>query len=192
MVVLCWLALGCVTGVAKEPEPLRLPVEIRGSPVRGNPNAPVTIAEFTDFECPFCAMAQSSLQEIFERYPDQVKLVFKNFPLPSHRNARQAHLASLCASEQGKFWEYRNELFAHQRALRRDDLLDYAKKLELNLGTFESCMDQSRYASVIEQDVQEGLALGMHGTPTFLINGRPLSGAQPFSSFQQLIEEELK
>ncbi|MBI4368178.1 MAG: DsbA family protein [Candidatus Omnitrophica bacterium] len=158
----------------------------------GDPKAPITIVEYTDFECPFCGSVQPALQEVLRQYPGQVRLVFRNFPLPMHRHARQAHTAAMCANEQGKFWEYRNHLFQNQRALEREKLVGYAKKFGLSAEKFESCMDENRYQSTIDQDIEEGLAAGVQGTPAFLINGKLLTGAQPFLAFQRIIEKELR
>ncbi|MBI4358140.1 MAG: DsbA family protein [Candidatus Omnitrophica bacterium] len=178
--------------VAKKVEVRRLPVSIENSPTAGSPRASVTLVEFTDFECPFCGFVQSTIQKIRAQYPDEVRLVFKNFPLPAHRNAHRAHLAALCAEEQGQFWEYRGRLFQNQRALRRDDLVRHASELKLDIESFTRCLDQEKYAPKIEADFKEGLDLGIQGTPAFFVNDRPLSGAQPFSAFKRLIDEELK
>ena len=108
-----------------------------------------------------------------------------------HSDARGAHLASLCAEEQGKFWEYRDRLFQNQRALKKADLLRYAEELGLTMEPFRSCLESGKYQSRIDQDLEEAFSLGVQGTPAFFINGRFLSGAQPFSEFEQVIEEEL-
>ncbi len=165
--------------------------DIKGSPIYGDVNSPVKIVEFTDFECYFCGQAQPALQQALKTYPKEVSLVFKNFPLAMHRNAKTAHLAAMCAEEQGKFWNFRNMLFEHQKALKREDLISYAKELGLNTETFTTCLDQAKYLSKIEKDFAEGVRLGVAGTPTFFINGTSFSGAQPFETFQQLIEQSL-
>ena len=158
----------------------------------GSKTAPVTIVEFTDFECPFCGAVQPALQQVLQQYPNQVRLVFKNYPLQFHRNAKRAHLAAMCAEEHGKFWEYRNHLFQNQRALQKSDLLRYAEGLGLNLDSFQRCLEEEKYLPRIQEDFKEGLQLGVHGTPAFFINGRLFSGAQPFPAFQEAIEDELK
>ena len=161
------------------------------SPTKGNPNAPVTIVEFSDFECPFCGLAQPALKEVQNHYPSQVRFVFKNFPLRMHRHAWKAHLAALCAENQGKFWEYKDLLFQHQRELRRADLIRYANELNLAAKPFENCLDSEKYGSQIDRELEEAHHLGIDGTPAFLVNGKLIMGAQPFSSFQQIIDEEL-
>lgn len=186
-----WLLIG-FTAQADRPGPEdRVQISIDQSPILGNPKASVTIVEFSDFECPFCKSVQPTLKEIQQHYPNQVRLVFKNFPLRIHHNARQAHLAALCAEDQGKFWEYSDLLFQHQRMLKRGDLLHYANELKLATKPFELCLDSNTYASKIDRDLEEAANIGVEGTPAFLVNGRPLLGAQPFSSFQQIIDEEL-
>ncbi|MBI3999249.1 MAG: DsbA family protein [Candidatus Omnitrophica bacterium] len=183
----------CALGRASQPsEDLIFQVRLKGGPSLGNPHAAVTLVEFTDFECPFCALVQPTLNEILKRYPNDVRLVFKNFPLSMHRNAKRAHLAALCAEEQGKFWEYRNYLFQNQKHLASEDLIRYADELGLSQKSFEACLSQEKYASKIQDDLKEALAIGVQGTPAFLINGRLLSGAQPYSGFEKMIEEELE
>lgn len=186
-----FVGFNACAGKAKANGVARLPVWVESSPSIGNPKAPVTIVEFTDFECPFCGKVQPTLKQIRESYPDQVKLVFKNFPLTFHRNARTAHLAALCAEDQGKFWEYRNLLFENQKALKKDDLLRYAGNVGLSLDTFGDCLKHETHADKIDNDIEEGRNLDLQGTPAFLINGRPFAGAMPFSAFKQIIEEEL-
>ena len=164
---------------------------VGNSPVFGDVQAPVQIIEFTDFECHFCGQAQPPLQQTLKTYSTQVSLVFKNFPLSMHRHAHTAHLAAMCAHEQGKFWEYRNVLFQNQQALKRSDLLSYAKNLNLDSESFAKCLDEEKYASKIEEDQNEGIRAGVMGTPMFFVNGEMLSGAVPFSEFQQLIDRKL-
>ncbi len=185
------LNLSACAGKTNSDGEVHLPIQIKSSPSLGSPKAPVTIVEFTDFECPFCRKVQPTLMQIRKSYPDQVRLVFKNFPLSFHSHSRQAHLAALCADDQGKFWEYRNLLFANPKALKNSDLLNYAKTLGLASETFSNCLNQEEHAQKIDDDMKEAISLGVQGTPAFLINGRLLEGAQPFSSFQQVIDEEL-
>ena len=160
--------------------------------VKGNPQAKVTIVEFSDFQCPFCADVEPTLNKILNTYRDQVKLVYKNYPLPSHQNAQGAALAALCAKEQGKFWEYHDLLFKNQESLEESDLKKYAAGFGLKTEDFNSCLESKKYKSQIEADMMEANRLGVRGTPAFFINGQFLSGAQPFENFQAVIEEELK
>ena len=162
-----------------------------GSPIRGDVNAPVKIIEFTDFECHFCGQVQPALLKALQTYPTQVSLVFKNFPLSMHRHAHMAHMAAMCANEQDKFWEYRNILFKNQGALKHVDLVGYAAQLNLNVETFTKCLDEEKYASKIEEDFHEGIHKGVQGTPTFFINGKSFSGAQPYAAFEQSIKQAL-
>lgn len=183
------LTSGAAANEADETQPV-LPA-VGNSPVFGDIKAPVQIIEFTDFECHFCGQVQPALQQVLETYPAQVSLVFKNFPLNMHRHAQTAHLAAMCAHEQGKFWEYRNVLFQNQRALKRADLLAYAKNFDLDLNSFTQCLDEERYASKIEEDQKEGMRAGVMGTPMFFVNGEVISGAVPFSIFEQQIQQAL-
>jgi len=172
-------------------DPPRYSVSIEDSPTQGPSNAPVTFIEWTDFECPFCSRVQPTIRQIREIYPNLIRYSFKHFPLPFHRNALTAHNASLCAEEQGKFWEYRNRLFKFQRRLDRGSLIDHARELGLDADQFEACVDQEKYHDRVLQDLEEAMNFGVTGTPTFFINGRKLSGAQPLPAFQRIIDEEL-
>ncbi len=189
----CCLAMTLMMTVCLAEEAQEAPVlpTVEGSPLLGDVHAPVQIIEFTDFECHFCGQVQPALQQTLKTYPTQVNLVFKNFPLSMHRHAHTAHLAAMCAHEQGKFWEYRNVLFQNQSALKRGDLLTYAKNLNLDSESFAKCLDEEKYTSKIEEDQNEGMRAGVMGTPTFFINGEAISGAVPFSTFQELIERKL-
>jgi len=148
----------------------------------------VTIIEFSDFQCPFCGRAQPTLKQIIQDYGDKVEIVYKHFPLSFHQYAQKAAEASECARDQGKFWEYHDILFENQNALDLTSLKKYAKDLNLDTGKFNSCLDNSEKASVVEKDFNEGLARGVDGTPTFFINNEVLVGAQPYSAFKQAID----
>ncbi len=158
----------------------------------GPKDAPVSVIEFSDFQCPFCAKVSPTIHQVLKQYPGQVKWVFKHFPLGFHPDAPLAHEASLAAGAQGKFWEMHDLLFSNQRALKREDLIKYAKQLGLDLDRFLDALDSGKYRTIVEQDKAEGARLGVRGTPTFFINGRRLVGAQPFSAFASLIEKELR
>lgn len=161
-------------------------------PVRGSTGVKVTIVEFSDFQCPYCGNVEPTLRKVLDSYGDKVKLVYKNYPLPSHENAENAALTALCAKEQGKYWEYHDKLFENQESLKADDLKKYAADLGLNTQDFNSCLENKKYKSQIETDVVEANRVGVRGTPAFFINGRSLYGAQPFEKFQEIIEEDLK
>ncbi len=162
-----------------------------GAPVRGKANAPVTVVEFSDFQCPFCARAEGELVKVREAYKDQVKIVYKDFPLPIHPNAPKAAEASRCAREQEKYWEYHDILFANNNALEVPNLKKFAADLKLDTAKFDACLDGDKYAKEIAKDMEEGTRVGVGGTPAFFVNGRFLSGAQPFSVFQDAIEDAL-
>ncbi len=162
------------------------------SPTFGPKDAPVQIVEFTDFECPYCALAAlNALDLVRKTYGNQVRFVFKHSPLPFHRRAKSAHVAALCANEQNHFWEYRMRLFRNQKELNRGAYLEHAKTLGLDLVKFEGCLNQNQYDSVIDADIAEAMKLGVEGTPAFLINGQILEGAQPFEEFREVIDREL-
>jgi len=170
-------------------------VSTDNEPVIGNLNAPVTIIEFSDFQCPFCAKYETqTFPQLKKDYidPGKAKIVFKNFPLPFHQFAEKAAEAGECAFEQGKFWEYKEKLFENQQALSVDDLKKYAKDLGLDTGQFNNCLDSGKFAAEVQDDLKSGQEAGVEGTPSFLINGQLLVGAQPFSEFQKIIDEKLK
>ena len=126
-----------------------------------------------------------------KEYDGRVRLVFKDLPLPFHDRARPAHEASRCAAEAGKFWAYHDRLFQEQPAFDRDDLVRYAMDLGLDRAAFVRCLDERRFAAAVEADVSQARALGINGTPTFLINGRPLVGAHPLETFRSVIDDAL-
>jgi protein-disulfide isomerase len=169
----------------------RVAVASAGHPTIGPADAPITIVEFGDFQCPYCKHAQPTLKEVLAHYPKQVRLVYMDFPLPFHPHALDAAKAARCAGEQGKFWQYHDGLFADQAKESPADLKSLAKQLGLNTTQFDSCFEKAKYQGAIEQDVAEGKKLGVDGTPSFYIDGRPLVGAVPFQNFQQVIEDEL-
>ena len=167
-------------------------VAIDGAPTRGPENAPVTLVEFSDFQCPYCGRVQPVLQKIRETYKDQVKLVYKDFPLPQiHPQAPKAAEAARCAREQDKYWDYHDRLFQDAKDLTPDKLKRYAADLQLDTAAFGACLDSGKYAAAVRQDMAQGAELGVNSTPSFFVNGRFLSGAQPFSAFQALINEVL-
>ncbi|HYH98332.1 DsbA family protein [Hyalangium sp.] len=160
------------------------------APSFGPKNAKVTIVEWSDFECPFCSRVMPTLAKIKEQYGKEVRVVFRNQPLPFHPNAKLAAEASLAAHEQGKFWEFHDKLFANQKALTRPSLEKYAEELRLDMGKFKAALDSGKFRAQVEADSSAGSAVGANGTPTFFINGRQFVGAQPFEAFKTAIEEE--
>lgn len=167
--------------------------DLTGLMPRGDINAPVTIIEYSDFQCPFCGRAQPTVEQILKDYNGKVKLYYKQFPLTQiHPYSQKAAEASLLAAEQGKFWEYHDILFANQDKLDVTNLKQYAAQIGLDTAKFDSGLDSGSKAEQVSKDLQEGLTNGVQGTPTFFINGRVVSGAQPYSVFKQVIDEELK
>jgi protein-disulfide isomerase len=161
------------------------------SPTRGPANAPIQIVEFSDFQCPFCFRVGPSLKQVFDQYGDRVHLVYREYPLPNHPHARVASEAGLCANEQGKFWAFHDRLFANQQKLSPSDLKQHAADLGLDAAKFGACVDSHKYAEQVEADIAAANEAGVNGTPAFFINGRALSGAQPFEEFKRIIDEEL-
>jgi protein-disulfide isomerase len=173
-------------------EPFRMPVAATG-PAKGPANAPVQIVEFSDFECPFCSRVGPTLQQIEKTYGDKVQIVFRQFPLPIHRNARKAGEASLCANEQGKFWEMHDLMFGDQKSLGVDGLKEKASRISgIDATAFNTCLDSGKYAATIDKDLEEGAQAGVDSTPAFFVNGRFVLGAAPFENFAEIIDEELK
>jgi len=177
------------TTVALQPPVVE--VSTGGRPSRGGgTNAPVTIIAFSDYECPFCKRAEGSVSKVMSTYGDKVRYVHRDFPLPFHEHARPAAEAARCAEAQGKFWEYHDKLFASQD-LSPDKLKELATQLGLDRSKFDECLAKQPYDAGIEKDIADGAEVGVSGTPAFFINGRLLSGAQPFEKFKEVIDEEL-
>lgn len=176
-----------------------------GQPVTGNKNAKVTVVEFAEFQCPFCKRYfDDAYKQVKAKYIDtgKIKYVYRHFPLAFHQNAEIAGVAAECANRQGKFWEYHDILFAKGAGdgtgLSLEDLKKYGDELGLNRGTlgfkrnqFSQCLDNKETLQAVKDDNNAGLAAGVSGTPTFVINGKLLVGAQPFTAFEQAIEAAL-
>jgi len=173
------------------PPPFRSNVGLDG-PSRGAADAPITIVEFEDFQCPYCKKGQATLEQIVVRYKNRVRVVHRDFPLqPLHPASQKAHEAARCAEEQGKFWEYRELLYKNVPAAGPEQLNDYAAKVGVDVPAFKQCLDSGKFKTLVQKDETEGERLGVTGTPAFFINGRLLSGAQPENEFARVIEEEL-
>jgi len=178
--------------VAVRLDPPRVPVAVPASaPVDGPAGAPVSIVEFTDYQCPFCHRAQSVIEQVLSRYQGKVRLVHMDFPLDGHPGAFPAARAARCAGEQGRFWEYHRGLMNEKGALDEADLRGRADKLGLKAGDFGSCLASSRHDQEIRSAFDEGESLGVTGTPAYFVNGRMLSGARPLEDFTQVIDGEL-
>jgi protein-disulfide isomerase len=173
--------------------PTRVDVTTAGHPAVGPATAPVTIVEFSDFECPFCGRLFPTLKSIEKIYLNRVRIVYRQFPLRKvHPRAEKAAEASLCAADQGHFWEMHDSLFGDQEHLTVDDLKARAAALKLDTTIFNACLDSGRKAAAVDSDIAEGAKAGVNGTPTMFINGRMMPGAQPFATIQAVIEEELQ
>jgi protein-disulfide isomerase len=179
------------TGVKILLEPPRQTLTSANSPSKGPAKAPVELVEFSDFQCPFCVRADPIVTKILQTYGDRIRFVYRFYPLPSHPNARSAAEAAACADEQGKFWPYHDRLFAAPSKLADADLKQAAVELGLDGPKFNACLDSHEPKARVDADVRAGQEAGVNGTPAFFINGRPLSGAQPFEAFKRVIDEEL-
>jgi protein-disulfide isomerase len=169
--------------------------EVNGNDhILGDPNAPVTIIEYSDFECPFCSrFFTGALPLIKSEYVDtgKVKFIYRHFPLSFHAMAQPAAEASECAADQGMFWEYHDTVFENQDALSKTNLIKWAESLGLNMIEFENCLDSGKHKNKVNNDIKTGQAAGVRGTPATFVNGKLISGAVPFGTFQQAIEAEL-
>jgi protein-disulfide isomerase len=174
-------------------EPSRAAVSVPAdAPSRGPADAPVTIVEFSDFQCPFCFRVNATLAQLFVHYGDRVRLVFRDYPLPIHADAPKAHEAGRCAAEQGKFWPMHDRMFADQTALGVEGLKRSAAAIGLDRARFDACLDAGKHAAAVQKDLAEGQSYGVTGTPAFFVNGRMISGAQPFAQFARIIDDELQ
>ena len=186
--------------------PSLIDVSLDDDPVKGNPDAPITIIEFSDFQCPFCSKFYAqTLPQIEKNYIDtgKVKLVYRDLPLAFHSNAKPASIAAECADEQGKFWEYHDVLFENQASwqglgpdARNTEFSTYASDMGLNLASFDSCVNSVKTASEVTADSLDAAKYGATGTPTFFIGNEKdgfikLIGAQPYASFQKAIDSQL-
>jgi predicted DsbA family dithiol-disulfide isomerase len=167
-------------------------IDISGSPFKGPEHAPVVITVFSEFQCPACAALVPTLEQVLEKYPKQVKLVFKNYPIiRGHRFAREAAVAALAAGRQGKFWELHDLLFEHFNQLDREKIKELAQEAGLDMEQFEKDFKDRKFLEAISQDISEGVKLGARGTPTVFVNGRLLK-SRSLSGFQAVIDRELE
>jgi protein-disulfide isomerase len=167
-------------------------IDVATAPAKGPATAAVTIAEFAEFQCPFCMRVTPTLKQVEETYKGRVRFVWKHLPLTStHANAMGAAVAAEAARRQGKFWEYHDKLLANQKRLESDDLKRYARELGLDSARFDTDREDPDLTSKVQADIAEATALGVTSTPTFFINGRVVRGAMPFETFSTIIDEEL-
>ena len=170
-------------------ERVRVPVQAN-DPHKGAAAPLVTIVEFSDFQCPFCGRLAEALDEVVAAYPEDVRLVFKHFPLPMHADAEPGARATLAAHEQGKFWEMHDLLFANARAMSRADLLAHARTLGLDMTRFEADLDSDALKRRVADDTSLGKTLEVSSTPTFFVNGREFKGAMAAEQIKRIVEEE--
>lgn len=171
-------------------EPPRIEVAADG-PSRGPESAPVTIVEFSDYQCPFCKRAEATLRDVLKRYPEQVRLVYRHFPIDGHKDARPAAEAAACAGEQGKFWEFHDQVFQSSPALDAGKLRQLGEQVKLDTNAFDACITEGRHRAKVQADADAGREAGVSGTPAFFVNGIPLSGARSIAEFEKLIDAEL-
>lgn len=171
---------------------LRAIVERPGVPTFGPAEAPVTIVEFSDFQCTFCTRFNPTVRRLRKTYGDDIRLLFRHYPLTQiHPQAARAAEASLCAHDQGRFWEMHDAMFAEQKQLDVPDLKEKAGRLGLNVDAFATCLDSGKYAARVQEDLEAGNAAGVKGTPTLFINGRVIPGALPYPAVARIIDQEL-
>jgi protein-disulfide isomerase len=172
---------------------LMVNVDQGAGPWAGGEKAPVTVVEFSDFQCPFCSRAADTVGDLKKKYGDKVKVVFRHFPLPMHKDARGAAEASMCVNEQGsaKFWKYHDLLFKNQDKLDNASLEKFAKDAGADTKKFKECFDSKKFAAAVQKDMEYGEKVGVKSTPTFFINGELISGALPLEAFSESIDEQL-
>lgn len=166
-------------------------VAMDDDPIRGSKDAPITIIEFSDFHCAFCGrFAAETLDPLLKNYDGKIRLVYRDYPFQTAGSVVAA-LAGQCMNDQGKFWEFHDLTFKDQQALTREQFISYAQQLNIDVATFTTCLDSQKYMDKVRKDVADAQALGVNGTPAFFVNGRFISGAQPYTFFASYIDEEL-
>ena len=180
-------------GPAKRPI-LEAPVTIAtdGAPAKGPDHPRITLVEFSDFECPYCRAAVGQVDELMKLYPNDIRLIYKQYPLPTHPHARLAAAAALAANEQGKFWQMHDRLFANSRHLNEAGILALAKDLGLDMNRFSADMKSEKIQAEINKDMKDGDQAGVYGTPAFFINGKLYNGPMEVAAVKPLIEAELR
>lgn len=175
------------------PQVVRYEVPVDDDPYLGSETAPITIVEFSDYECPYCRQWHSEVySKLIDTYGDQIRFVYRDFPLENiHVNAKPAAEAANCANEQGFFWDYHDLLFSMEQGLSSEAYQEYAGQLGMDEEAFQECIESGRYQQEVQSDFDFAANLGVRSTPTFFINGIAVVGAQPFEVFQQVIEKEL-
>ncbi len=160
----------------------------KDDPALGNPDASIKIVEFSDFQCPFCREAFPIIKELLKKYSDQVYFIYRDFPIDAiHPQARLAAEAGECAQDQGLFWPLHDKMFANQDKLGLSNILQYAREVGVDMDKFADCLTKERYAKEVEQDLQDGILVGVDGTPTFFVNGNKIEGVIPLSVWEKII-----
>jgi len=177
----------------KKPDRPRIEIPIENTPTQGNKDAKITIVEYSDFQCPYCAKAEATIKELQKNYGDKIKVVYKQYPLDFHKDAFKASEASLCAYEQSNdsFWKLHDYMLANPKKLSVANLKKISKKFGINDKQFSQCLDSGKYTDRVNQEIAEGKRFGVQATPMFFINGIVVRGAQPYQVFAKIIEEEL-
>ncbi|HLT35695.1 MAG TPA: thioredoxin domain-containing protein, partial [Enhygromyxa sp.] len=160
-------------------------------PAYGPADAKVTVVEFSDFQCPYCSLAATAVDEVKQKYGDRVRFVFRQFPLSFHKEAHLAAQASLAANAQGKFWEYHDKLFANQKALGREDLEKYAQEVGLDMGEFRKALDEGTYKATVDAELTLGGEVFVEGTPTMFINGERVANATDAAAISTALDKAL-
>lgn len=180
------------SGGAQQEDPNKVyDVEIGKSYAKGPKDAPITIVDFADFECPFCGKINPTMKQIWDTYPGKIRFVFKAKILDFHKKAKLAHKAACAAGDQGKFWEMYDLIFTDQKDLSEETLIKYAEQIKLNVNKFKADMQSDKYDQFLSDEGKQADNLGVTGTPTFFVNGKKVKGARPFEDFKKIIDEEL-
>jgi protein-disulfide isomerase len=172
-------------------DPPRVEVALDDDASKGPAKAPITIVEFSDYQCQYCSRAEETVQKVLEKYGDKIRLVYRDYPLSFHQNAQGASEAAECAEDQGKFWDMHQAMFKNQQKLAAADLVETAAGLGLDKDKFKGCLDSGKHREEVQKDFQDGARYGVTGTPTFFINGIMMVGARPIESFSEIIDAEL-
>jgi len=193
-----YVVFGEVEDVTSDPfKAIAAKIKTDGAPTKGAKDAQVTIVEFSEFQCPYCARAHTTIEQVMKEYEGKVKLVYKNYPLPFHKWAEPAGIATACAwtLDHDAFWKLYDYYFVNQQQITPENIKD--KSLEALAGTkidkakWTACYDKKETLGIVKSDMAEGQSVGVTGTPAFIINGRKISGAQPFQNFKAVIDDEL-
>jgi protein-disulfide isomerase len=179
-------------GSTRTPATTTLSAVTDDDPSQGPENAPVTIVEFSDYQCPYCQMwHEQVLSRLMTEYAGKIRFIYRDFPLGGHPEAQPAAEAANCAGDQNAYWEFQDSIFSGLYGYGRSAYEQYALDLGLDIDKFSTCLDNRKYQAEVQEDYSDAIALGVQSTPTFFINDRQVVGAQPFETFQQIVEAEL-